>query len=302
MPVHSLKDLKGDDDGEGGVPPGAMDGPVDGEKLSKWFMNIYHEKQIGGLCASHCMNNLLQEAVFDEVELSEIGLDLDRRERAAGLGGMESQNVRADGFFSVQVISSALQRKGLTTMMIGSEEAKEAKKNPTKEVGFILNRSEHWFALRRLGGYWFDLNSTYQKPKVVSDTYLSMLLQQMTQDGYSVFVVRGSFPPCKAESDRKALEAAVFACGSGASGQLKTGAATPSVNAFSGAGYSMAAAPPAPDESVAAALAASGVDANTDPELAAAIAESLKAAAPPAEAPLDPAEEMRRKRLARFGG
>eukprot|EP00961_Rhodomonas_salina_P205352 2772071-Rhodomonas_salina.2 len=49
-------------------------------------------------------SRLLSEAVFDEVELSEIGLDLDRRERAAGLGGMESQNVRADGFFSVQVL------------------------------------------------------------------------------------------------------------------------------------------------------------------------------------------------------
>lgn len=66
-------------------------------------MSIYHEKQIGGLCASHCMNNLLQDAVFDEIELSEIGLEMDRRERDAGLGGIESQNVRADGFFSVQV-------------------------------------------------------------------------------------------------------------------------------------------------------------------------------------------------------
>ena len=27
--------------------------------------------------------------------------------------------------------------------------------NPQKETGFILNRSEHWFSLRRLGQHWW---------------------------------------------------------------------------------------------------------------------------------------------------
>jgi len=40
----------------------------------------------------------------------------------------------------------------------------------------------------------FDVNSTKEKPSYVSDSYLSMLLSQMKQDGYSVFVVRGRFP------------------------------------------------------------------------------------------------------------
>ena len=51
--------------------------------------------------------------------------------------------------------------------------------NPQKETGYILNRSEHWFSLRRLGQHWFDLNSTQEKPKYVSDAYLGMLLAQM---------------------------------------------------------------------------------------------------------------------------
>ncbi|KAJ1473741.1 hypothetical protein T484DRAFT_1835000 [Baffinella frigidus] len=42
-----------------------MKGMVDGEKLSKEFMGAYHEKQIGSLCAVHCMNNLLQGPYFD---------------------------------------------------------------------------------------------------------------------------------------------------------------------------------------------------------------------------------------------
>jgi hypothetical protein len=48
-----------------------MAGPVDGEKLSKEFMGMYHEKQIGGLCAVHCMNNLVQGPVFDEIEVND---------------------------------------------------------------------------------------------------------------------------------------------------------------------------------------------------------------------------------------
>ena len=79
-----------------------------------------------------------------------------------------------------------------------------------------------------------------------------------------------------------------------------------------GAGYSLSgptqAQKAASDEALAAALAAAGVDPQTDPELAAAIAESMKmdmagarGGGAPALAALDPAEEMRRKRLARFG-
>ena len=73
MPIHSLSDLKREDEAKGagaGAGAGAMAGPVDGEKLSKDFMGMYHEKQIGGLCAVHCMNNLVQGPEFDEIEVS----------------------------------------------------------------------------------------------------------------------------------------------------------------------------------------------------------------------------------------
>jgi len=79
MPIASMADLKkGGGDGDDGIPSSAMEGPVDGEKLSKWFMGLYHEKQIGGLCAVHCLNNLIQGQVFDEVQLAEIAHEMDR--------------------------------------------------------------------------------------------------------------------------------------------------------------------------------------------------------------------------------
>lgn len=175
--------------------------------------------------------------------------------------------------------------------------------------------------MRRLGQYWFDLNSTQEKPKYVSDAYLSMLLSQMKQDGYTVFVVRGRWNPARIESDRRALDALVAACKDGGiSGAVGGGAAakpSAAATAFQGAGYSLKGPSQeekaAADAALAAALAASGVDASADPELAAAIAESLRmevggggggggmAASDPQAVALDPAEEMRRKRLARFG-
>jgi len=323
MPIASLSDIKNRDDANGGggggdgIPASAMEGPVDGEKLGKWFMGLYHEKQIGGLCAVHCLNNLMQESMFDEIELSEVAHTLDKMERDT-LGGagldMESGNVRADGFFSVQVIQQALQARGFQCLPIGSTEAKAAQDSPVRETAFICNRSEHWFALRRVGNFWFDLNSMLKQPKLVSDTYLAMTLQQLRADGYSVFVVRGGFAPTDLERDRKRLEGVAAACkGDGPTGQVSASqSSATSATAFTGEGYSLSGARPAAaagggsgDAALAAALADAGVDPNADPELAAAIAQSLKesaGAAAPAEPALDPAEEMRRKRLARFGG
>lgn len=62
MVIHTLGEIKKDDERKAGAGMGSasMGQPVDGEKLSKDFMGMYHEKQIGGLCAVHCINNLLQ--------------------------------------------------------------------------------------------------------------------------------------------------------------------------------------------------------------------------------------------------
>uniref|UniRef100_A0A7S4UKW6 ubiquitinyl hydrolase 1 n=1 Tax=Guillardia theta TaxID=55529 RepID=A0A7S4UKW6_GUITH len=301
MPIHTLSDFKSADDAANPPQPNSFAEPVDGEKLSKWFKGMYHEKQIGSLCAVHCLNNLLQDQEFDEIQLADIAADIDRRERQAlGSGRIDSDlssaNVRADGFFSVQVILEALMTRGYQCMHLGSSETAGVLKSPEKEIGFILNRSEHWFSLRRLGKYWFDVNSMYEKPKFVSDSYLGMLLMQMKNDGYSVFVVRGNFPQTSIEKDNRRLEELVQACSDNQlSGPVASQSKTTASSAFSGSGYSLQE-----DNSaeIQAAFASAGVDPQEDPELAAAIAESLMFQAP--QVAVDPVEEMRRKRLQRF--
>ncbi|KAJ3303485.1 Ataxin-3 [Kappamyces sp. JEL0829] len=115
----------------------------------------------------------------------------------------ESNNYDDTGFFSVQVIQRALQVWDLTLLPIGSrsnEVAVAAKSLPHLQNAFILNLAEHWFTLRKFGGSsdrWYNLNSVHSVH--VSQTYLGMLLQQMETEGYSIFVIDGSIPVCPAD-------------------------------------------------------------------------------------------------------
>ena len=153
--IHSLADL--DDSGGGGGGAGKRRKDVYSE-------GIYHEQQEGQMCAKHALNNTLQSKVFDEAGLGDIGRELDKWEKASsgkmhGDGG-ESNNLRDDGFFGIQVIVKALQTKRLTLTALGSEEARRVRTNvATQCEALIVNHGQHWWAIRRIGREWFDLNS-----------------------------------------------------------------------------------------------------------------------------------------------
>jgi ataxin-3 len=53
---------------------------------------------------------------------------------------------------------------------------------------------EHWFALRKVSGDWWDLNSLARGPKPLSEFYLSAYLATLRGQGYSIFLVRGALP------------------------------------------------------------------------------------------------------------
>jgi ataxin-3 len=302
--------------------------------MSQWFEGLFHEKQIGSLCAVHCINNLCQRSAFDEIQLSEIAAGLDADECAV-LGGSHleghSANVRADGFFSVQVITQALRLVGLSCMPIGSGDAQGALRNPQNEKAFIFNRQEHWYSVRKLGEYWFvtfpspppplflaqiafkfsaesfsanrfDLNSMQSKPALISDLYLQMYIEQVVAQGFSVFVVRGRFQQTEIEKIPAKLRAAANACKATtlpSKGPNET-STEPTFKAFGGKSRSLAA--PAPAVEIDASVLAA---AENDPELAAAIAASLSETTCVPKKELTPEEqraEMRAKRLAALEG
>lgn len=188
---------------------------------------IFHEKQEGSLCAQHCLNGLLQGEYFTAVDLAALAQQIDEQERETmAEGGLNSDdyqrfvhqpsgNLDDSGYFSVQVIASALKVWGLELVPYSSTDpvAKAAQADPTQLMAYICNYKEHWFTIRKLGGRWFNLNSLLSEPQPISRTYLALFLVQLQQEGYSIFVVVGSLPQCQADelleedSDRDLQEA-----------------------------------------------------------------------------------------------
>lgn len=175
---------------------------------------IFHEKQEGSLCAQHCLNVLLQGEYFNAVDLATLANALDEEERRrmeeGGINTEEYQrfleqpsgNMDDSGYFSVQVISSALRVWNLELIPYSGQEAvsQAARADPRAQKAFICNYRNHWLTIRKLGQQWFNLNSLLSGPELISDTYLSIFLAQLMEEGYSIFVVIGSLPEC--ESDR----------------------------------------------------------------------------------------------------
>ena len=85
------------------------------------------------------------------------------------------------------MIQSALDVWGLQLIPLDSPDAADSLKEPVNETAFICHLEQHWFTLRRFGlmgaKRWYDLNSMHKEPKLVSDTYLGMLLAQLKNDG-----------------------------------------------------------------------------------------------------------------------
>ncbi|KAK4877410.1 hypothetical protein RN001_009916 [Aquatica leii] len=174
---------------------------------------IFHEKQEGSLCAQHCLNALLQGAYFTPVDLSTLAQRLDEEERLRMAEcGEESEeyqrflqqpsgNMDDSGYFSIQVISSALEVWGLELVPHSStdERVKSALTDPTTMQAFICNHKDHWFTIRRIGSQWFNLNSLLPMPELISNTHLSLILAQLRNDGYSIFVIFGLLPECDAD-------------------------------------------------------------------------------------------------------
>jgi len=180
---------------------------------------LFHEIQDGSLCAQHCLNSLLQGDFFTAVDLAQIAEQLDKQERIhmseAGtltkdyerFLGQDSSNYDDSGFFSIQVLQKALGAFSLDLIPYSSQNplAIQARENPTSLKAFVCNFKEHWYTIRKIGNYWFNLNSMFKSPELISETYLSILLAQLVNDGYSIFIVDGDLPR-NSQAEMKLLE------------------------------------------------------------------------------------------------
>jgi hypothetical protein len=161
------------------------------------------------LARSAGLNNLLQGPYFCAEDLAEIALQLDAQEAqllgtGAAAAGAASNNVDDSGNFSIQVLSEALRRAhgvtldqdakelAATLARLGSGGLLAADGDGQRPLAFVCNLREHWFAIRSLRGEVWNLNSLQGAPARISPGYLSVLLAQLREEGYSIFQARGA--------------------------------------------------------------------------------------------------------------
>ena len=68
----------------------------------------------------------------------------------------------------------------------------------TKEQGFICNKGNHWFAVRKVNNVWYNLNSTNifpPGPQLITDFMLDTFFSSLKQEGFTVNTVRGCALP-----------------------------------------------------------------------------------------------------------
>ena len=97
--------------------------------------------------------------------------------------GLTSHNVALDGNFSIQVLSRALVQFGnIETTPITNKEMQAQIKDYSKEEGYICHSVDHWLAIRRVNGIWYNLNSTNMVPpgpQIIQPFYLNVFFDHI---------------------------------------------------------------------------------------------------------------------------
>ena len=157
----------------GKAPPAPLPQPEAGP--------MYFEHQESLLCGKHALNNLLGAEVFKNSELMRICKQLTK--------SMKPSTPLCDknGFYSVEVLETALSSRGYTTQEIISYEDIPVRPNRPMErtitfplvlrngstienfIGILIVNGGHWIAIKKDGsGYWW-LDSLYGKPVEARD-------------------------------------------------------------------------------------------------------------------------------------
>lgn len=112
-----------------------------------------------------------------------------------------SGNVDESGNFSIEVLRSALMNSFNLDLPNIRKKGVGDKIEVTEINGFICNRASHWFAIRKINDRFYNLNSTLERPEIISHFKLAAEIEALQSAGYSVFCVLDSLPPpCSSES------------------------------------------------------------------------------------------------------
>ena len=160
---------------------------------------VYHEEQVELQCALHAVNGVLQDSVFEAENFNDIASQLDKDEAEIGEFSEISQNYAPGGNYSIQVITVALDLCFLELIPFNHSSdprAAAARRNTSTAGAYILNRDNHWYAFRRIGSNWYNLNSLLPGPKrmAVKGKHLRILTPQYIASLQGLFIVAGDLP------------------------------------------------------------------------------------------------------------
>jgi len=166
---------------------------------------IYHELQESLLCGQHAVNNLTQGPNFSAEALAQIAQQLDEMELAVfaqnNEGGRNSkdylarlregsQHVNESGYFSLEVLLAAVQNQYGVPLVHSSQSTQDF----ATMQGFLCHKSDHWFAIRQVGGRFWNLNSMLERPQVISHFTLATDIEKWQNEGYTVYCVASGLP------------------------------------------------------------------------------------------------------------
>lgn len=133
-----------------------------------------------------------QGPAFTKGRLDEVAKEIDREEVTLMLESekftsatqeflsQESDNFSEEGNYSIQVLSRALEREyGLTICDVRSDLATLS--NAEAETGYIINDGTHWYAMRKVGQQWYQINSTLDTPIPLHGDELHCCLGELPQ-------------------------------------------------------------------------------------------------------------------------
>lgn len=184
----------------------------DGNAIDLESIWIYHERQEALLCGQHALNNLVQSDAFSAMELATIAQQLDAIElqfmAENNEGGINSPDYRrrllegsvhvdAHGNFSIEVLKAAIQNMyGIPLPHLSKKYLIGGGHDITEYQGFLCHKSDHWFAIRKIGGRFWNLNSFLERPTVISHFALGKEMDTCHKEGYTIFCVPSGLPEC----------------------------------------------------------------------------------------------------------
>jgi len=165
---------------------------------------VYKEDQYSAMCGMHAMNSLLQCHGESERDCESAAAELEAR-LAAETGLKDDQNTFRDehGNYNIAVLQHAFNKRHIQLTPLSHPSMDLFRQNPTAADGYLLNRANHWFAIRRVHGSFWILDSCQKLPEFCGDLHLDAKINAMQQAGYTIHVCQGMLPNPKPSQHSK---------------------------------------------------------------------------------------------------